>query len=139
MRRKCFTPRGLIAVLLVLPHLMLEKHAFGARTRSSKERDGERCRWRTRATSPYAPHSSKEREIHAMATCRVLTIRIDTNGAQRSASLAVFLDPAGSIPMIQITFPPVSAKFVRLSVNLPRRKLMVTSCVVSLEIFASAG
>ena len=54
-----------------------------------------------------------------MATCTVLTIRIDTNGAQRSASGAVFLDPAWSIPMIQITFPPVSAKFVRLSVNLP--------------------
>jgi hypothetical protein len=57
-----------------------------------------------------------------MATCRVLTIRIDTNGAQRSASGAVFLDPAGSIPMIQITFPPVSTTFVRLSVNLPRFK-----------------
>jgi hypothetical protein len=54
-----------------------------------------------------------------MATCRVLTIRIDTNGAQRSASGAVVLDPAGSIPMIQITFPPVSAQFVRLAVNLP--------------------
>ena len=55
-----------------------------------------------------------------MATCRVLTIRIDTNGAQRSASGAVFLDPAWSIPMIQSKFPPVSAKFVRLSVNLER-------------------
>src|SRR5260370_40026607 len=93
-----------------------------ARTRSSKERDGERCRWRTRATSPEAHHSSKEREIHAMATCRVLTIRIDTNGAQRSASGAVFLDPAWSIPMIQSKFPPVSAKFVSLSVNLPSQK-----------------
>jgi len=29
-----------------------------------------------------------------MATGRVLTIRIDTNGAQRSASGAVVLDPA---------------------------------------------
>jgi len=37
-----------------------------------------------------------------MATGRVLTIRIDTNGAQRSASGAVVLDPAWSIPMIQI-------------------------------------
>ncbi len=37
-----------------------------------------------------------------MATCTVLTIRIDTNGAQRSASGAVVLDPAWSIPMIQI-------------------------------------
>ena len=54
-----------------------------------------------------------------MATCTVLTIRIDKNGAQRSASGAVVLDPAWSIPMIQIKFPPVSAKFVRLSVNLP--------------------
>ena len=54
-----------------------------------------------------------------MATCTVLTIRIYKNGAQRSASGAVFLDPAWSIPMIQITFPPVRAKFVRLSVNLP--------------------
>jgi len=54
-----------------------------------------------------------------MATCTVLTIRIDKNGAQRSASGAVFLDPAWSIPMIQSKFPPVSAKFVRLSVNLP--------------------
>src|SRR5260221_4110582 len=90
-----------------------------ALTRSSKERDGERCRWRTRATSPEAHHSSKEREIHGMATRTVLTIRIYKNGAQRSASGAVFLDPAWSIPMIQITFPPVRAKFVRLSVNLP--------------------
>src|SRR5260370_5740230 len=38
-----------------------------ARTRSSKERDGERCRWRTRATSPEAHHSSKEREIQKQA------------------------------------------------------------------------
>src|SRR5258708_18073145 len=96
-----------------------------ALTRSSKERDGERCRWRTRATSPEAHHSSKEREIHGMATCTVLTIRIYTNGAQRSASGAVFLDPAWSIPMIQITFPPVSAKFVRLSVNLPTQRLYI--------------
>jgi hypothetical protein len=54
-----------------------------------------------------------------MSKCRVLTIRIDKNGAQRSASGAVFLDPEWSIPMIQIKFPPFSAKFVRLSVNLP--------------------
>ena len=52
-----------------------------------------------------------------MATCTVLTIRIYKNGAQRSASGAVFLDPEWSIPMIQITFPPFRAKFVRLSVK----------------------
>jgi hypothetical protein len=54
-----------------------------------------------------------------MSKCTVLTIRIYKNGAQRSASGAVFLDPEWSIPMIQITFPPFRAKFVRLSVNLP--------------------
>ncbi len=71
-----------------------------------------------------------------MATCTVLTIRIYTNGAQRSASGAVFLDPAWSIPMIQITFPPVSAKFVRLSVNLPRCIKIV--CFIWLENVASS-
>jgi hypothetical protein len=54
-----------------------------------------------------------------MSKWTVLTIRIDKIGAQRSASGAVFLDPEWSIPMIQITFPPFRAKFVRLSVNLP--------------------
>jgi hypothetical protein len=59
-----------------------------------------------------------------MSKCTVLTIRMYQNGAQRSASGAVFLDPEWSIPMIQIKFPPFSAKFVRLSVNLLRpRKL----------------
>src|SRR5260221_8737929 len=83
-----------------------------ALTRSSKERDGERCRWRTRATSPEAHHSSKEREIHGMATCTVLTIRIYTNGAQRSASAAVFLNPAGPIAMVKITVQPAMANSV---------------------------
>src|SRR5260370_5474159 len=96
-----------------------------ARTRSSKERDGERCRWRTRATSPEAHHSSKEREIHAMATCRVLTIRIDTYGAQRTTSGAVFLHPAWATPMLQLTFPPVRAKCVPLSVYLPTHRLYI--------------
>src|SRR5260370_35093674 len=47
------------------------------------------------------------------------SFRIDKNGAQRSASGAVFPASSWSIPMLQIKFLPVGAKLGHLSVKLP--------------------
>ena len=55
------------------------------------------------------------------------SFRIDKNGAQRSASGAVFPASSWSIPMLQIKFLPFGAKLVHPSVKLP----FGSSCVVS--------